>query len=356
MTREQPQAEWGETESSNPWGETAATGGETGQQATGGSASGHQPNSSSLPDVRSLRLDGSSPVGQQWTQDPQSQSPSSAPPLPRRPLSNQTSFAEPPNLPPRSIFTSQANMQRPSHSSNPRSPRNPFASSSSNPTSARVPFGGDGQPSPAQPFLSSISFTTPSASVGTSTRAIVRSAMEELVKAHHDEIFLRQLKAPAASSPPPHNSPPIPHHYPSEHDAATESFISAFPSLSRSPSPAASAPPAPQAVGSLSSSGGFEEQVQRTTDLLVWQLEQQVEAEVAKGEQGWRGEKARGMQEVEELERELMEESEGRKKAENELKVSASTRDSRTILLIRAHPPCRLCSWLCRRLPCRTIW
>lgn len=60
------------------------------------------------------------------------------------------------------------------------------------------------------------------------------------------------------------------------------------------------------------------------TGLLLWQLKSLVNEEIARGEQGWREEKRRGMQEVEELERELNDESEGKRRAEEEAKVGLS--------------------------------
>lgn len=58
------------------------------------------------------------------------------------------------------------------------------------------------------------------------------------------------------------------------------------------------------------------------TGLLLWQLKSLVDEEIARGAQGWREEKRRGMQEVEELERELNDESDGKRRAEDEVKVS----------------------------------
>ncbi|ORY56564.1 hypothetical protein BCR35DRAFT_213892 [Leucosporidium creatinivorum] len=336
-------SEWGlgEGEGANPWGDVGG-GSVAGGYAVATPASGGDATSSgqsTLAGTPSIRYTTPSPNGQLPPgAAPSAYTPSQpapGPPLPRRPPPSSASASQPPILPPRNSSllpevqsTSTNSIRSPSESSNDLFSRSRFAKGKG----VATPEAESPAPRPpSQPSATRNGASEPPefTSFDLATRSIIREAMDELIKFHKDELFLHRLQAPPLSSPPqPLPSPPTgsrPDGATLDHDAATESFINAFPSLSRSPSPVpgggAPHPWTSASASSLAPTSGFEEKTHRMTGLLLWQLKSLVDEEVARGEQGWREEKRRGMQEVEEMERELSDEAEGRRKAEEEVKT-----------------------------------
>lgn len=325
-----------EGDGSNPWGDAVGSGVEGAPSPTPPRQQQQSPlaRTPSAPFGSPSRAGepspgaGTSSYGNMQSSDP-------APPLPRRPSALSEPFINAPNLPPR--LPPRLEQQHTATSSGPFTsldlrPDFPPAGLSNAGVSAK---GKEVANADARPQHSQQAPTSPTRgeegpefdSFDLATRDIIRTAMDELIKAHKDELFLHRLATPASSAPQSTSSPPISsqsNDSATEHDPATESFMTAFPSLSRSPSPA----PAPPPLASVSSpqsaaeSSAFEEKTHRMTGLLLWQLKRLVEDEVEKGNQTWQDEKRRGMQEVEEIDRELGEETRGRERAEAEVLVS----------------------------------
>jgi hypothetical protein len=157
-------------------------------------------------------------------------------------------------------------------------------------------------------------------------KEIVQQALDDLVQAHQHEMFLVKSRSrtsrtagtredaeagtSAAGSKRTATTRATLDSLESE-DSATAAFKSSFPSLSRSPSPergqilpglTASEEPDPEREQDPDQ---FEGRTHRMVDTLCYELQQHIEQAVQAGSQGWKREKEQGMQEFQELEKEL---------------------------------------------------